>query len=662
MDETPDRPAENWDGEWSELPAPKGGSVFTILGDEVLSSGHLPSGSEVPTVRTATAEWVGPDASVLASGLSMRSQPLYAETDDTRYLAVQDGTQMGAVSGSLEGGSLEPTNIFDSFQRLTALDSVGGQLVASTFGGVHLRTDQGSWKDISPEQSGPPVSDVSVVGDTIFAELSSGNAFLVSTDAGQSWSEPSGIENVRPRFDAAVSTEDGIVALGTSPPIDAAESDAASSLLLESSDGVSWTSTQLEVTQPLAPGSLTELQGSLYSLDKSSQLVRVSPEDASTEFVIDSDIRISSDQASLYASGSTLLLSANVNDGAILTWKPGTDGWSMAPLVSESSALRGVVNGTLWAETGVWQTLGESSAAWKPAQVDNRRNLWVTSKYALALDSSTDCLNAALEEHASEGLQWTNEGPSIGCDGAGSDGMLTDAVPYEQGFAVSRDSEVIQTGPTGPNEELSGTGGLVYWNTEAGEATSLVPESAQDSRRPAIWRVANAGGTLWVSTAEGDGLPGDEATLYQVEDGDWTAVDPAVIDTDGIRWEEGVEVFGSDLKGYGSTLITYVRYEVGEENSEMGAAVWNDDEGAFEILEPPSEDVVQMTYTQVAPVAASEDALWIYDVQGEEWIQVSTNLPVSGRDIDRVAAKTDAIYVNATDGDLWVTRATEEGR
>jgi hypothetical protein len=170
--------------------------------------------------------------------------------------------------------------------------------------------------------------------------------------------------------------------------------------------------------------------------------------------------------------------------------------------------------------------------------------------------------------------------------------------------------------------------------------------------------LANVGGTLWVQTDPGQGIPGNDGTLYRVTDGDWTNVEPDIIGPDGNRFEQFTNVIAKELRGYGDTLIAQVMYSSSSESDRnVALSVWNPQTQAFEVLPKPTGKVVEELFTDLGPVAVTSDTLWRYRVRKGKWQEIGQPLPTDGERIANIAAEPGAFYLNSTSGEVWVTWA-----
>jgi hypothetical protein len=251
-------------------------------------------------------------------------------------------------------------------------------------------------------------------------------------------------------------------------------------------------------------------------------------------------------------------------------------------------------------------------------------------------------------------LQWGEE-PSLGCKGSPTAGRISDVVTYRNGFAVSRDYTLAGTPGHGKGSSNEvGDGGLVYWNPSNGEIEGLVPEGHASSDRPFISRLMRQGDSLWAVTEEGEGLPGDDSTLYRIDpDGEWTGFAPAVIERDGQRRENNVTVI--DGMGHDDSFLGLVAYPTTTDSNPYGATFgrWSEPRHAFEPLPTPPADVEERALTRRGPIALTSDTVWSYSLESDSWRPFESPLPFETSDIDHIVAHQGDLYMSTNAGTIW---------
>jgi hypothetical protein len=503
-------------------------------------------------------------------------------------------------------------------------------------------------------------AEIAVFGSTIVVSTLLTSKTFVSTDLGESWNEPSAPGTYRAKLTNLASADGAFYTLGRTNDGGGLNDPGEWKIwLLKSADGAEWNATELDVDTPLMVGSIAELGGELYALDLESRLVKVDRENATTELMVDAGFQATSRNGRLWTVGSGLATTAREQNSAILTWRPGDDRWSLPPALPARTRTMSAVRGDLWAKSGLLQTLQSPATGWDHSIAPRSTDLWTPSDKMLLHRKQTDCLFRRTSQGWEVGLKWVSSGTMVGrCPEGSSAGYMSDAVAYRDGFAVGRTGEILTTGGQG-DADLAGNGGLIYWNPDDGTAQVLVPEDARDQERPRVASVANAGGTLWVQTNEGDGLPGSSATFYRIGEDGWTAKTPAVVDEDGQRHEDGASILGSDIRGYGSDLMAVVAYPIeGSDDKNVAFGRWDTQSQAFEVLPTAADDVIRRTFTEVGPVAITPDEMrtWDRDSDGDGWARVAGPLPVDGSKIVHVTSDPDAFYISSQTGQIWQTR------
>jgi hypothetical protein len=356
----------------------------------------------------------------------------------------------------------------------------------------------------------------------------------------------------------------------------------------------------------------------------------------------------------LYAVGSKLVTS--IGHGAVATWEPGDARWTVAP-VPETSEFFQAKDGRVWAKSGVVQSVGEDGWTWERDWTLEPLDIWTPSGEWLGHQSQSNCLYMHDGTGWKASLQWTDDAIRSDCSGESTAGEMTDVVAYRDGYAVSRNSDVVVTGGPPSEGDHLGNGGLIYWNPDNGSTEHLVPEGLETNVEPGVVGIANVDGTLWAQTASGRGIPGNDGTLYRVNEDGWTKVEPDVIDRDGTRFEAWTSVNSERLRGYDSGLIAEVQYADSETaDRTVSFAQWNPDTRAFEVLPAPAASVQKRSFTVLGPVVVTSETLLRYDIRQGEWQQIGQALPTAGENIAHVTAEPGAFYLNSKSGEVWVTR------
>ena len=642
-------PTALWNGEWESMSPTRGGLAFAKLDGELLVSNER-AGREVSAVTSDGEAWRDPSSSPIASRVNQGSEHAghyYAEAGGQRYLLTNSGELYRAAVGS------DDWQTFDGFEKIEHphyVGSVGDTLVIGGARGIYVHRQDGTLEDITPEQAAEILPRVNVVGSRIFTVES---AAYVSEDVGETWQFAEGLDAVQAPPQEFTSFEGTLYAVGQEHLSPGADSTNATQYLVRSDDGSTWDSVRLNHDVQVALGDLVVVQGSLYTTDDRGRLLRMST-DGSIETVTEPNLD-TGETGELYRVGSRLVTSLGRH--AVATWQPGDSRWSVAA-VGQAASVFETHNGGIWARSGVVQSIGQDGWQWKRDWERRRAQVWSTSNGLLGFDDSDDCLLAAGVSDWGPTLQWNDNGISQTCTGEDTAGKMTDAVGYKDGVVVGRNSELLTTGGPPGNGDEFGKGGLIYWNLDTGEAENLAPLGLE-SERPGVRGLANADGTLWVQSEVGKGIPGNDGTLYRVEDGSWTKIEPDVIGRDGTRYEEFTFTRRRRIRSYDSHVIAEVMYSESRESEAVAdLARWNAEAQAFEVIEVPTGDVADVRFTELGPVIVASDTLWRYRVERVEWQQIGQALPTAGEHIAHVTAEPGAFYLNAQDGSVWVTRPT----
>jgi hypothetical protein len=656
-----DGTTETWSGEWTSLPSVHGGRIVGKVDGKLVAKRRGPTGEAPATAYSSDGQsWQPPETSPLMSKITGSAEFSYATTDTADYLLVRNEDGAKTYRMASKSGTLSQT-ILAGIREPTSIHSVEGQLmVLQNDGALKLRTGEETWKDIAPTDRMRGQAEIAVFGSTIVVDTRLTSKTFVSSDLGQTWAEPAAPGEYRANLTNIATLGESLYTLGRTNDGGGLNDPSEWKIwLLKSADGAEWRSMELEVDRPLMVGSIAELDGELYALDLDSRLVRIDREQGTTELMVDADFEASSRIGQLWKVGSRLATTAREQNTAILTWSPGEDDWSLPLALPARPTTLAAVDGGLWAKSGVLQRMKSPAQGWAHALSPHSTDLWTPSDKMLAHRKFTDCLYRRTEDGWETGLKWVSSGTMVGrCPERTSAGYISDVVAYRDGFAVSRTGEILTTGGQG-DADLAGNGGLIYWNPDDETAQVLVPENARDRERPRVASVANAGGTLWVQTNKGDGLPGSSATLYQVEEDEWTAKTPAVIDRNGERHENGVSILGTDMRGYDTGLMAVVGFpKDGSDDTNVAFGRWDTQSQAFEVLPKAADDVIRRTFTEVGPVAITPDALrtWDRDSDGDGWARVAGPLPVNGSQVVHITTDPDAIYISSQTGLIWQTR------
>lgn len=651
-----ENPGPEWTGEWSSLPSTRGGFVMAELDDEIIVSDDR-SGGVITAVSSDGQTWRDPESSPIASRISAGGSVYYAETETHRYLlAPTENSRRQLFRAPVGSDDWQEIGDFSEVEFIESLHELDGQLAVTGARGAFLRQSGGGWTNISLNKDRPGFMKLWVGGSTLFS-LDAG-VVLVSTDQGQSWSGTEGVDPIHLGLYPVVPLEDDLYALGQAFIGAQEDRSEADQFLLSSSEGKQWDTMKLSHERWVDYGSLTAYEGQLYALDGGGRLLRLSTDGSIVTVTDEAPARLNR-AGSLYAVGSRLVTS--LGQGAIATWAPGDSRWTIAPVANDAS-LFDARDGRVWARSGVVQSVGNDDWTWERDWTFSSADIWTTSDGWLGHEPEHDCLYLHTGSSWKAALQWTDEEIRSNCTDEDPLGKMTDAVTYRDGYAVARNSVSLTTGGGPTDTDEVGEGGLIHWNPQTGETSQLVPDGLEFSDRPGVRGLANVGGTLWVQTDFGQGLPGDDGTLYRIRDGDWTSVEPDVIGPDGTRYEQFSKVVTKELRGYKNTLIAEVLYSASRESDRSVAlAAWNPQTQAFEVLPMPSGQASKKSFTDLGPVAVTSDTLWRYRAQRGEWQQIGEELPTDGEKIAKITAEPGAFYLNSTSGDVWVTRADEDG-
>jgi hypothetical protein len=624
--------------------------------DEIIVSDDRPVGANT-AVSSDGQTWREPESSPIASRISAGRSVYYAETGTHRYLlAPTENSRRQLFRAPVGSDDWQQLDGFSGIESPQSLHELDGQLAVTGLRGAFLRQSDGGWTNISLNQERPLSMKIWVGGSTLVS--TDAGVVLVSTDQGQTWSGTEGVDPIHLGLYPVVPLEDELYALGQAFLDAQADLAEADQFLLSSSEGKQWDTMKLSHERWVDYGSLTAFEGQLYALDGGGRLLRLSTDGSIVTVTDEAPARLNR-AGSLYAVGSRLVTS--LGQGAIATWAPGDNRWTIAPVANDPS-LFDARDGRVWARSGVVQSVGNDDWTWERDWTFTSADIWTTSDKWLGHDPAHDCLYLHTGSSWEAGLQWTDEEIRSNCTDEEPLGKMTDAVTYRDGYAVARNSVSLTTGGGPTDTDEVGEGGLIYWNPQTDETSQLVPDGLEFSDRPGVRGLANVGGTLWVQTDFGQGLPGDDGTLYRVEDGDWASVEPDVIGPDGTRYEQFTKVVTKELRGYKNTLIAEVLYSASRGSDQSVAlAAWNPQTQAFEVLPMPSGQVVEKSFTDLGPVAVTSDTLWRYRAQRGEWQQIGQELPTDGEKIAKITAEPGAFYLNSTSGDVWVTRADEDG-
>lgn len=646
-----DAPTALWDGEWTSLPPTRGGQVLAKLDGQLVVADER-YGGEILAVSSDGETWREPATSPIASRVSPGRQLFYAEASGQRFLlAPGDDGQTQLWRAGLGTDDWEAFGGFPGVDGARYIGSVDGRLVVTGRRGIYLERDDGTMKDIKPESASSVLPDVRVVDSSIFTfDL----AHYVSTDLGESWSASKGLDDVQQGARQFTSLNGKLYTLGEETTGLGPETESPAQYFLSSSEGEQWQSVRLTHDEQLDEHSMAALDGDLYATEQSGRLVRLTT-NGSVEPVTNTPSELGG-TGDLYAVGTKLVTS--IGPGAVATWEPGDSQWTVAP-VAEASEFFQAKDGRVWAQSSVVQSIGEDGWRWERDWSHGSIEVWTPSGGWVGHKSISDCLYTHDGSGWKASLQWTDNGIRSDCSGETTAGKMTDIVAFRDGYAVSRNSDLVVTGGPPGGGDVLGNGGLIYWNPDTGATEHLVPEGLETNVDPGVLGIANVDGTLWVQTASGRGIPGNQGTLYRVDEDGWTKVEPDVVGRDGTRYEEWTAVNSKRLRGYDPGLIAEVQYSDSEmADRTVAFAQWNPDTRAFEVLPAPAASVQKRSFTDLGPVVVTSKTLRRYDIQQGEWQQIGRALPTSGENIAQVTAEPGAFYLNSRRGDVWVTRAT----
>ncbi len=645
--------ADHDDGGWRKLPAPAGGGVFGKVDGQLLAHRKTDDGHEVSSFSMDGRVWHSKGKSEIASKLTNVNAPSFAETSRGRYLVVWDGWESPRrfYHAPPDEDGFKKVSAIGGLDGLQNIYQVQGRLVASTEGGLHLRSGPDTWENVEPLPAyGGSVAqkNVEVVGGTLITWSDATDGTFVSSDRGESWTRPSVQDDMGVSLVSAASAAGDLYML-TYP--------GDGQRLVHSADGLSWTSKSVESSVPLRHGTLTGMEGDLYVLDERLRLVRISTDSGETEILTAPEFDASSSirHPDLYSTGSTLVMSLTAGRGgdAVLSWRPGEATWTLESVARKTTYWMEVVDGELLARGGVYQAFSESAGRWTRTTIPNEMSFYSVRDRLVGVSDAEDCLYLKDTEGWQREVQWTTAGVTIGCDQEQTTGQIVDVDEFRNGYVLARARD-YGSGPDAPPG--TNQGGLVYWNPTTDEVEFLASEALQSDGAPNVRAVTSTDGQLWVRTIARS-RSDDTTRFHRYSDGEWTTLQPDLITLDGQRLgpEKATVSLSYRMEGYGSTLMAIVSWEdsSGEWLKRFGR--WNRDKQAFELAPELPSAVEFREFTERGPIAAAGEGIWHFNVGAAEWRQIGPAFPVDASEVIEFATDGTSVYAATEAGPIYAT-------
>mgnify|MGYP006282818115 CR=1 FL=1 len=663
-DEDSGSPPLAWDGEWERLPSPRGGAAAEKVGGQLLMWTRSKSPDyqyEFSHFSTNGTDWKPASESPLASKFEGLEEAWYVEFAEARYLLITNREGGRGLNRRVHVSLDEQDEWYEETHlgAITAPNSaytVQGSVVATSPGMVHRRESVGSWTDITPSGEFQGEIELEVAGPLIVFHPRLPEKTRVTTDLGETWTKPDLSRYATPVLTNVVHLGDTYYTLATTEPAEEEGSRADTQFLLNSSDGTSWSSTEINSEASVNPISLTALDGELYALDSRSRLVRIRPNVGQVTFVTGSEFHTQGDYNGLFEVDSTLVASSpDGNIGSVLTWQPGDSGWSLpdsAPINAHSIDVR---EGRLRAKAVEYQVYDREARRWRLTGPQAPESTERTGDGRVAWNPQEGCVYLRDGDGWEPRLQWTESGFVESCSDHRRAVEIADVVAYRDGYAMA-----VRPPSDGKI--------LVHWNPESGAIESLNPEDVFTSQLPVVEKLMTQEGELWIRTAPEEGASELAGGIFRLRNESWQALETERVDGEGPEYVVEDKEWGA-LENHGGEVFAKVTFQTPV--ADVGATSfvrWVPQQQSFHWVNPPEGASLptfgnynQALHTRLGPTLVSDDQLWRFDIGANEWQAVGQTFPEGSFRPQQVAAGERAVYVETLDGRIFVTRATPEG-